>query len=323
MVIMNKKHFAYKTLLIILLINQSSFTMQSPLAQAIASSITCYALIYGLFKVAFLLLTHTKEDAPQNVQTWARDILTTKNITNANSVPLKLGNDWCVAGGTFIQIDKNEATNLEKNLIQKQITTNIQKEIILAEEKLLHEAKHYHNGDMGKGFLTFIISTIPYFYYIDSSSKKISYALKILKFLITVALPIISITAHIRHKETEADRFAFMNLSSIENLEINKNWHLRQAELFEENLESHPIENNRSWLENKIRSALSSKIVNINQKLSKNSHKNLEQLLMQKKILINIANFIDDFKHPSLQSRADLAEECLKKRRLMIEEGSQ
>ncbi len=327
---MNKKHFAYKTLLIILFINQSSFAMQSPLAQAIALSTAFYALSYGLVKGSTLLLTYTKEDATQNVQAWARDILTKKNITNANSVPLKLGNGWLVGGGTFIQIDKEEAKNLEKNLAQKQITSNMEKKIILAdaEGKLLHEAKHYHNSDTDKGFLTSIISSIPLCYYyisslstknIGSSAKKISYGKNILNFLTLAALPIISANAYIRYQETEADRFAFMNLSSIEKLEIYKNLYLQKAELFEENLEFRPIGNNRSWLKNIIRPALSIKIVNLNQELSKNSPKNLKQLLMQKKILIDIAYFIDDFRHPSFQSRADLAEKCLEKRRHMIE----
>jgi hypothetical protein len=311
---MSKKPYTYSTLIIILILNQQSLAMlQSTLSQAIIYQTTWGTLVYGLSKGLALLQIHRDEDAPQKVQTWARDILAKKNITNAHSIPLKLGDSWCVNGGSLIQIDKKAAEDLNTNLAKAQLTLDDEKQKIIAEMALLHEAKHYHNGDFGKNSLTSYFSLIPLGFCSSLLINKWNNYISILTLLFTAGLSIISTITYARYQEKEAERFAFMNLSSIEKLKITKDLYLKGAEAFEIQLRHNPYLPNRSWFENKIRSVLSNQIVSLNSNRLKNHDKQPKYIFIQKK-LIDIANFIYDPLHPSAQNLADLAQECLEKR---------
>src|SRR4030095_9074432 len=300
---MNKKHYTYTIFLVPLLIYQSSFTMQSPLSHAITFSTVYSALGYGIAKGIALWKMRTNEDAPYNVQTWARDILTKINIPHANSIPLKLDNGWCVYGGYYIQIDRNVAQILEKNLAKELLTPHEEKERALAEKSLLHEAKHYQNSDFGKGILTYNFSIIPLVFSVFSSVKKTNYCIpNAARFLIAIGLPIANYITCKRYQEAEADRFAFMNLSSIKKLEINRAHKLENANLFESNLIDYPYSADKNWLHNIIRPILSNKI------------NHLDQNSLKKNILISIANFMHDHQHPSFRGQVAIADECLKKR---------
>ena len=314
---MNKKCYAYN-LLILLFLHQSSFTMQNALSQTIALSSFIGAVSYGIAKGAAIWKIRTEEDAPQNVQIWARDILAKKNIINAHSVPLKLGEGWCVYGGAFIQIDKNIAQVLEKNLTEKLITSQTKKQMTLAERSLLHEAQHYHNGDIGKGFLIFSLSIIPLvFSNVALLKKTSSYLLNIPKFLIGLVLPIVSYIPCKRHQEIEADRFAFMNLSSIKKLKINRDHKLYNAEQFEFNLINYPYSSRYSLFENTIYQLISDKIKCLDQNLLNCFDSSSKYIIKQKNTLIAIANFIHDHQRPSYRHRVTIADECLKKRNII------
>jgi len=288
--------------------------MQSPLPHAIAFSTFYSALGYGIAKGIALWKVRTAQEAPENVQLWARDILNNKNISHANSVPLKLGNSWLVCGGSFIQIDQESAERLEKNLTKKQITSDEETERALAERSLLHEAKHYQNNDFSKGLLTHNLSIIPLVFSFFSPVKKIIYVPNIAKLLIAIGLPVVNYITFTRYQEAEADRFAFMNLSSIKKLEMNRDRKLEHAELFEFNVINYPYSSNKNWFENKIRSILFNKIHHLDQKLLNCSNNQSKHIIRQKNILITIANFIYDHQHPSFRRQVTIADECLKKR---------
>ena len=306
---MIKNYVRYIVLMMLLTTYKPSFAMHTKLVQYLVGSTLISGVGYGVGKVAAKCDEYKREDAPENVQKWARKILAEKDIKNADSVPLKLGDGWRVAGGSFIQIDKEEAYSLEKCLVKKWPTQNDSKEKVLAEESLLHEGKHYNNGDFSKGYILLGLTYAPVFQALVNSNKRLTIPM--------VAFSAGSLLTYTRYQEVEADRFAFMNLSSIEKLEISKANRLRQAEIFENNLLTNPLRSKNNRLENIVRPMLSKKLHSLNQKALESSHDQNEKKRIdtQKKRLIKLADFIFDPKHPDFRRQVAIAQECLDKRK--------
>ncbi len=241
-------------------------------------------------------------DAPYNVQQWARAMLRENGIKNADSVPLKVGEGWKVVGGRYIQMDRDGVDYLESNLAKNSLA------VVKKERSLLHESKHYHNGDFGKGILFFSAAITPCMQAAFKNCFKRSLLLGMMGMMGDVCYG--------RYQEAEADRFAFMNLSSVHKLEAIKNDLLGSADRFEDNLLHHPFFDLREFnaLEEKARPVISGQLRRLNQKSLECSENKKKLIDMKKKSLIGIANFIFDYEHPSYRRRIAIAQECLDKR---------
>jgi hypothetical protein len=214
------------------------------------------------------------------------------------------------SGGSFIQIDRQEADRLEKCLVKKSETEDDFRQKTLAERKLLHEGKHYNNGDHGKRCMVFGLAYAPVLQAVDSCKK-----LMLPNVLLRAGFCFVVVNMYGRYQEEEADRFAFMNLSSIKKLEISKANCLRSAEIFENNLLINPLWGQRNRLEKMVRPILSRKLHSLNQRALECSDDQKKLINIQKNRLIKIADYIFDPEHHDARRRVAIAQECLDKRK--------
>jgi hypothetical protein len=236
----------------------------------------------------------TLKNVPCNVEKWARKNLAEKGIRNADVVPLKTANRW-VTWYSYIGLKEDEISGLEDYLTQQTTDEEVRKKVIIAQEMLLHEAKHYHNNDLDKRCLVRGLT---------SGLLFLPHA-SVPRFLLKVAMVVGANTAYIRHQETEADRFAFMNVP-VEDLEVCKARRLGWAELFEEHTLHSPFINYRSWSGLCAALFLSKRLHTLNQK---------EGNQWQKGMVVGLADIIHDYQHPRYRHQAALVQECIDKRK--------
>jgi hypothetical protein len=299
---MNKKYAKYIVLMMFLMVCKPSFSMQARIAQYIVNCASIFSGSYILGKIMACYKESRLPDAPHNVQFWARAILREKGIKNADSVPLKVGEGWAVYGGRFIQMNQDGVDYLESNLTKNSL-------VVVSEEKsLLHEGKHYHNGDFGKGVFFLSAAIAPCVQAVSKNCFK--------RGLLLGMVGMMSEICHMRYQEAEANRFAFMNFSSIQKLEVTKNYYVRSAEDFEYNLLHYPLRYKNNLLENIARPMLSERLHSLNQKALESSHDQKQFIDIQKRGLIKLAHFIFDPKHPDFRRQVAIAQECLDKRRM-------
>lgn len=261
-------------------------------------------------------------DASPHFQKWARKILAENGLQNADSIPLKMGKGSCVIGGSFIQIDSRCVDRLEDILAGRSIYSDEKQKRIRAhvEKILLHEKKHYYNGDFGKTCLLFGATTALGFQVITgndfiTSTIKNGSLVHGGALLTGVMCATVGSVPYIRYQEKEADRSAFMNISSLEKLEINKRILEEHAQAFETNLLKNPLSGERNWLERKVRPMIADQWHTLSAGVATASHEEVVKIQLKQRSLIEVADFISDWEHSSYRSAIELAQECLDKRK--------
>lgn len=239
----------------------------------------------------------TLPDASPQFQKWAREILAQNGLTDANTVPLKVGNGWA-ANDFFIRVKAHDVKNLEDILTKKSMHSEVEKKIILADAQysLLHEKKHYGQADGCKKILLIGLTTG-----ILSQSKDLP------DFLVKLGIGIVGNIFYSRYQEQEADRVAFIG-TSLDNLIINKLYYDAKTELVDINKSFIPVYDN-----------------SLNQETMQmichryNSSGNY-QLKHKKRLIFEGVSFFSSPSHPSFKSRAELAQECIDLRKKQEQE---
>ena len=280
---MNKKYVSYGVLAMLLMINNLSFSMGTKLVRYMAGSTLVGGGYYLMNKELAKYGENILENVPCNIEKWARKNLAEKGIKNADTVPLKIDNKW-ITHHSYIGFNEEEVNDLEDR-----------KKEIIAREMLFHEAKHYHNNDIDKRCLVRGLTTGILF--LPHASVP--------RFLLKVAMVMVSNITYIRHQELEADRFAFMNVS-VEDLEVCKARRLGWAELFEEHTLNDPFLNQKSWVTQSIGMLISKRLRQLNQK---------DDNQWQKDVLVGLADFCHDHEHPRYWRQVALVQECIDKRK--------
>lgn len=301
-VIMNKKLCVRGMLLIFLLINPQAFGMQTKLIHYAMDSALLSTGFYGLAKLTARYMAYTSEDMPERVDTWVRKIYAKNGLKNADSVPLKIGKGSFCFGGHFIALDRKMVDSLDWRLCEED---NSENEFVLEERVALHELKHLKNGDCGKGILVRTCTLSPL---LRSSS---SFPVLIVKYGMIMGAHLI----YTRYVEAEAERSAYMNIPSLDQLEIIKQDNIRQGDDFEWDLRHH-FNEDCNLIEGIIRPIISKKLYTLDQKkVESNNQKERLAIDLQQKKLINLAAFAFDWQHPDWQRCGEIAQECIDKRK--------
>lgn len=273
---------------------------------------------YLMGKIGAKHLEKSLLDAPPNFQKWAREILANNGLVDANLIPLKVGTQSMtdVIGGLFIQFDPKIINPIEEILAGKSMLSKSQQKTILAsaERTLLHEKKHYSNGDFGKECLSRGITAASTMIIIDSVKPEKNIHATIGASIVVLSSGfLIPNIPYIRYQEKEADRYAFMHLSSLENLELCKNFGQGQAHAFERNLLNNKTNDEDNFLQKTTSHFFAKQLKNINKSLGENADKPevLSALQRKKRRYIEVASFLRDFEHYSWQSHVELAQECI------------
>jgi hypothetical protein len=299
---MNK---CYGALIMLLTVNTVLFSMKTNIIRYVVSSALIGGGSYVLDKEITKYAENAWEDAPQNVQQWARKNLIEKGIKNADTVPLKMGPLWS-AERSFIAVEQSEARELENCFMKQEMDDEDRKKEIFAQEMLFHEAQHYQNSDYGKRRLV---------YGLTSGILFLPHA-SVPRLLLKAAMVVGANIAYIRHQELEADRFALMNVP-IENLETCKFKQLQWAEAFEDYVLNDPFAGLHSGIKMRIGFLLSKRLHSLNQQalsVPNNSNK-LLHIQRQKDILIGLVDFLHDYRHPRYWRHVALVQECMDKRK--------
>jgi len=303
---MNNKYVAYSVLIAFLMINQQSFCMQAKLLQYVANSALLSTGAYGMSKATAVYKSYTSEDMPKGVDTWIRKIYAKNGLKNADSVPLKIGKGSYCYGGHFIALDRNKVDSLNWRLA---LGNNSENEFALHEKLALHELKHLKCGDVGKGILVFGSTT--------SLLLQLSSSFPVLALKLGMIMGI-NLTYR-RYQEAEAERFAYMNISSLDKLEIIKQDIARQAKNFEWDLRYCHFDVDNNWFERMIRPTISKKLYELDQKAAESDDQQERLVInLQQKKLIKLAHFAFDYQHPDTQRCVDIAQECIDKRKVEL-----
>src|SRR5436309_685713 len=119
---MNKKYSIYGLLLVIVTSAMQCVASQGVKDQALnlagvaavmAAGTYVTAKIYGKYK------KHTLPDPSKKVDEWARGVLASKEVKNSDTIPLKIGDEWAVISGSFIQVNVCAARDIEEILSGK------------------------------------------------------------------------------------------------------------------------------------------------------------------------------------------------------------
>jgi hypothetical protein len=206
---------------------------------------------------------------------------------------------------SFIAIEQNEARDLENCFLKQEMDNEDRKKEAFAQELLFHEAKHCQNSDYGKVRLV---------YGLTSGILFLPHA-SVPRFFLKAAMVVGTSIAYNRYQETEADRFAFMNVP-IENLEICKLRHLQWAENFENYVLNDPFAGLQSGIKMRMGFLLSKRLYSLHQQaLSESEDSNkLLHIERQKKAIVGLVNFLCDRNHPSCRRQVTLVQECIDKR---------
>lgn len=317
MFLRNRKNSLYCLLLVVFTINtQPAWYQKRQYVELswVALAAWFSAASYLATKVVAKYIQGTLLDTPLSFQQWARSFLAEKGLKNVNAILLKMGSGWGVKGGSFIQVDSCDVKKFNTVLLSISIKSEQkQKEIrAIVEESLLHEARHYCNGDGSKGRLFYAVTVALLVRVIIGKywfRKKKNW----LECFAAIGFGIVPVISYFRYQEHEADRYAFMNMP-LESLEISKKLCQRGVGRFETNLAENSLEGN--FLVKKIIPVLSKKLNVFNQELVHCCDKPEQILWIQSKRrgVIEVASFLCDLCHPSYQSRFELAQECFKKR---------
>ena len=321
---MNKKHAIYAFLLLILTnITQACGSQQDALL--------CYVMNFALLsggqylkgKIEGKRKESTMADAPPHFQQWARKILAQSGLENAETIPLKIDDKWASHNGLFISAPLEDIKDIDDIIAGRKVahTKEVQDRILdTAEFILLHEKKHYSNGDWGKRCLirgsiaAAILSPIAIReMHIDRSAG--CTALVVLGgSLLAAEASGALIIPYVRDQEKEADRYAFMNVP-IKNLTTNKYFWQHYAGSFEKSLssDSHPLAEN-SLIKKPIFSLLSQQLRNVDAAISKDGD-DTQELHHKREKITRFAYLLVDPEHPYPLDRAELAQECLNKRK--------
>ncbi len=301
---MNKKYLVSSLLMVLLSVSQS-FSMYSRLFQHAIGSTLVGATAYVSGKLIAQYKEQSFSDAPQSIQRWARPILAEGGMKNADSVPLKIDDGWAVYRGSLITIDRKQVDLLENCLGKKNLNASEQMFINDAEETLRHEKKHYQNGDYGKGLLLYALT-----------APLILESITLPGIILKLGMIAGTNLAYTRYQEAEADRSAFMNMPSLEKLEMVKAAREQQVKLFENNMRNYYWYHNSNWLAKKVGPAISDQF-NVLDEEAWNASDDFELAKIEQKqaVLIAVADFIWDHKHPSFKRQLAIAQECIEARK--------
>lgn len=323
---MNKK-YNLSLLLVVFLANNiecSSF-------QKAQNQLITYALNTALFSGAMYLggkviakyEENSLPDAPPHFQECARKILAENGLKNADSIPLKMGDGWSVQGGSFIQVDSKEVNALENIFAGRSTYSDEKQRIIRAftEYSLLHEKEHYHNGDFGKRCLLAGATIAFGFQVMTGKSLTDDLLSSPTSLLVGGGSGFIVVVPYRRYCEKEADRSAFMNISSLEKLEITKHIMEAHAQDFETNLLTKSLSDQPNWFERKMRPMIAHRWHTLNRDIATASFEEQAEIRQKQRNLMEAASFMRDQQHPSYRSMTELAQECIDLRKAKHKES--
>jgi len=277
--IMNRKHALYAVLMAFLSISAKSFSMQAKIAQYVANSALISGMVYSGGKMMAKYEKSKLADVPLHVERWARPILVENNTKNAHSVSLKVGNRWQVFAGDYIQMDKCDVETINRIMEKPQDSWSLheKEQMILHKQALLHERKHYHKNDFGKWALLYGLTTTP----LGTKSRNfLTFGLKLIG-------AVGSNIGYIRYTESEAERSAYMHMSSLDELEVVKKENERWAEDFEYDLRlAIPVEKTAQF----------------------DDPERFRQF-------VEFESFVSDWSHPSYRYHVQLVQDCIDKRK--------
>lgn len=219
---MNKKYFLSSALIMLVMITNPLLPMHIRFAQYAINAGIISGGTYGLLKLRARHKEFTLQDVPPHTQQWARNHLVHNNIPNADSIPLKIGDEWAVTGGRFITMDPYVAQGLENILTDAACDKDKDSSLALAKMILMHEAKHYQNGDAGKGCL-----------FGGLTSALLLQKSNFAGFVIKLGLVGAANIGFMRHTEREADRFACERANNRLELEQYRDFFIRRHNAFE------------------------------------------------------------------------------------------
>jgi hypothetical protein len=148
---MIRKNFAHSILLIL-----SSFIALPSLAHSKQDDL----LFNGALALGAIVATkgysylkqNSLEDTPTHYEKWARKVLASKGIKNADTISLKIDDNWTFPNEHFLAIDKNQAQKIEDVLNGTLVLSEDEKKSLFAKAKgdLLYEAILQNNNYMYK-----------------------------------------------------------------------------------------------------------------------------------------------------------------------------
>ncbi len=335
---MNKQYQAFALLLVFLVSNSECSTFQKAQDQAITYAFNTAVLSGIIYLGGKVIAQHevkTLPDASPHVQQWARKIFAEKGLKDAALVPLKVGDQWAVGGGSFIQIGFKDEQGLNTVLSGKSKLSEAEQKNLLAEKEyeILHELNHYQNGDFGK--ICLVTGAVSSLVFPVIRGKNVAFGMpslstETLKSVGAAGVslyftPYISIPYR-RYQETEADHYAFMDISSFKNIKIVKANLQSKADICEkvflDDSMNTQLNDHRGFCGKQLNPAILKSLQGIEKDMAEtdNDADKLLELRGKKRRLIELSHLLLDPDHPSFQTRAELAQECYDKRKAQHKE---
>ncbi len=289
---MNKKYFICSLLMMFLMISKPSFSMDNNdknsgyLWQSFAIGATLGAALPHLLGK---MMASIYEDVTPETQKWAIKVLEESGIKGVDKISFKKAKDeqgWEARYDYFITIP--EDFDPLKCARQK---------CLEGEFLLKHEVKHVQNYDITKrtALMVGIIA--------------VSCVLAKEKSFITI--PFVPLgygtnMVYCKYQESEADRFAYERARSREELIAAKNYFIQIRTKYE-----------KEFLQRREDDLLKLKSLRatngIEEKEFQNKKDKIFSMLRNKDMLLDITEFIGDREHPSLKSRAGMAQDYIQK----------
>ncbi len=262
---------------------------------------------------------------PPAAEQWARKTMAAKGIENANTIPLKMGDQWAIIGGKIIIANKKDIETLENDLLSSPYAENYNS-TLQCEASLGHESGHYEKNHNIKivtlyGAATGIALTrwnISHLLKINPYKKipALRGAALLSGYCIKWTIALVSVIGFTQYHENEADEFASKTARTPRELRLEQNYFMRMASSFEDKLLNKPETLTYNPLKKLLFYFLSKKINRMNDELTEKNH--LEQKIIKKKqkTLIKTAYFFYDWRHPYLSDRAKKKKKHLQQRSL-------
>ncbi len=295
---MNRKYLKHAALMLL-------FTFISPSSSMDQENVGYGKKIAKTFKAFFNKPCVKYEDVSRETESWARQELRKSNIDNAATVPLK-------------KALKYEGWHVRSNTIFIPETFNPNKcssgELLEAAWSLKHEVKHFNNKDglkrqlfVGPIATTGILAAL----LADKYPRYIPRVTLFVWGLIPLACggPLF----HIRYQEKEADRFAFEHANTRQEIVAVKEKLDKAIVYFEDNLLRNKFYGNK--VQRSSYSYIAPIITDINTQLSDNNISDEDKIVLHRKKtkILKMAYFVFDPDHPSLRSRAGMAQDYINK----------